>query len=51
MPHGGSPDEAVRASARDPGRLPSGINTGTAHSARVYDYWLGGKDNISQVVP
>jgi hypothetical protein len=27
------------------------IDTTMAHSARVHDYWLGGKDNISQVVP
>jgi hypothetical protein len=26
--------------------LPNGINTNLAHSARVYDYWLGGKDNF-----
>ena len=26
------------------------IDTSVAHIARVYDYWLGGKDNISQVV-
>jgi SAM-dependent methyltransferase len=23
------------------------LNTGVAHSARVYDYWLGGKDNFA----
>jgi hypothetical protein len=27
------------------------LDTGVAHIARVYDYMLGGKDNISQVVP
>ena len=26
--------------------LPAEINTNVAHSARVYDYWLGGKDNF-----
>jgi O-methyltransferase involved in polyketide biosynthesis len=26
--------------------LPPEINTGVAHHARVYDYWLGGKDNF-----
>jgi hypothetical protein len=26
--------------------LPDGINTNVAHSARVYHYWLGGKDNF-----
>ena len=27
------------------------FDTSVPHIARVYDYWLGGKDNISQVVP
>jgi hypothetical protein len=27
--------------------LPPEVNTGIAHSARVYDYWLGGKDNFA----
>jgi S-adenosyl methyltransferase len=26
--------------------LPPNVNTGAAHHARVYDYWLGGKDNF-----
>jgi hypothetical protein len=26
---------------------PSGINTAVAHNARVWDYWLGGKDNYA----
>jgi len=31
-----------------PSRRPAaGINTGVAHPARVYDYWLGGKDNFA----
>jgi O-methyltransferase involved in polyketide biosynthesis len=29
-----------------PTDLSSDINTNVAHSARVYDYWLGGKDNF-----
>jgi hypothetical protein len=29
----------------DPELSPE-INTNVAHSARVYDYWLGGKDNF-----
>ena len=29
---------------RDPG-APPGIDTSAAHPARVYGYWLGGKDN------
>ncbi|TWG08131.1 SAM-dependent methyltransferase [Saccharopolyspora dendranthemae] len=28
------------------GRLPVEIDTTVAHEARVYDYWLGGKDNF-----
>ena len=31
------PDEAV----------PPKIDTSVAHSARRYDYWLGGKDNFA----
>jgi hypothetical protein len=26
---------------------PSGVDASLAHSARVYDYWLGGKDNFA----
>ena len=33
--------------ARDPARPPAGIDTTVAHPARVYDYWLGGKDNFA----
>jgi hypothetical protein len=29
-----------------PDWLPQEINTNVAHPARVYDYWLGGKDNF-----
>jgi len=28
-------------------RKPAGIDTTTAHSARIYNYWLGGKDNYA----
>ncbi|HEX6468752.1 MAG TPA: SAM-dependent methyltransferase [Streptosporangiaceae bacterium] len=28
-------------------RLPSELNTTVAHPARLYDYWLGGKDNFA----
>jgi hypothetical protein len=31
----------------DPARAPAGIDTSVAHPARVYDYWLGGKDNFA----
>ena len=30
----------------DPDGAPQEINTNVAHPARVYDYWLGGKDNF-----
>lgn len=30
-----------------PDRLPVEVNTRIPHSARVYDYWLGGKDNYA----
>ena len=26
---------------------PPGIDTSTPHSARMYDWWLGGKDNFA----
>ena len=29
------------------GSAPGGLDTGVAHIARVYDYWLGGKDNFA----
>jgi hypothetical protein len=28
-------------------QAPPGIDTSTAHPARVYDFWLGGKDNFA----
>ncbi len=34
-------------SAIPAGKKPVEINTGMAHIARVYDYWLGGKDNYA----
>jgi hypothetical protein len=30
----------------DPDRQAAELNTNVAHPARVYDYWLGGKDNL-----
>ncbi|HEX6472351.1 MAG TPA: SAM-dependent methyltransferase [Streptosporangiaceae bacterium] len=30
----------------DAGRPPGGFRTDISHPARVYDYWLGGKDNF-----
>ena len=38
-----SPPEPGRS---DQARVPPGINTGVAHPARMYDYYLGGKDNF-----
>jgi hypothetical protein len=35
---------------REPASESVTLNTSVPHIARVYDYWLGGKDNISQVV-
>src|SRR5262252_10083769 len=29
------------------GKKPAEIDTTVAHPARVYDYWLGGKDNFA----
>ena len=29
------------------GSAAAGINTSVAHQARIYDYWLGGKDNYA----
>jgi len=33
--------------ATDGGWPPSQLDTGIPHSARVYDYWLGGRDNYA----
>jgi SAM-dependent methyltransferase len=38
------PDDS---SASGSGAAPAGIDTSTAHIARVYNYWLGGKDNYA----
>jgi hypothetical protein len=41
----GQAENGVRGfSARETG---PGLDTGHAHSARVYNYWLGGKDNFA----
>ncbi len=49
MPEAASPDMPVPASQAPggPGLPPPEFNTGVAHPARVYDYWLGGKDNYA----
>ncbi len=37
-----------QTAADEPGTLDLGrLNVGVAHVARVYDYWLGGKDNFT----
>ena len=41
-------DEAVEPGDGETGPLP--FDTSVAHQARIYDFLLGGKDNISQVV-
>jgi S-adenosyl methyltransferase len=28
-----------------PDEVPPGVDTSVSHSARIWDYWLGGKDN------
>jgi len=49
MPEASGPDvpAPVAAVPEDPDWLPPEFNTGTAHPARVYNYWLGGKDNFA----
>src|SRR5580698_3787432 len=41
------PSATVSAAQDHPDSLPPEINTNVAHSARVYNYWLGGKDNFA----
>ena len=36
----------MTGSGRPGGGIPADIRTDVAHPARVYDYWLGGKDNF-----
>jgi hypothetical protein len=44
MSQSGGSDSWMRA---DPDWVPPEIDTSVAHPARVYDYWLGGKDNFA----
>jgi len=37
----------LRVSSHDECRLPPTRDITAAHAARVYDYWLGGKDNFA----
>ena len=41
------PDLSRSLVPEDDDRLPDDIDTTAAHPARVYDYWLGGKDNFA----
>jgi hypothetical protein len=47
MPNAGEFDAPSPVLPQDPDWLPPEINTGVPHTARVYDYWLGGKDNFA----
>jgi hypothetical protein len=49
VPESNSSGKSVTVSAaqEDLDSLPPEINTNVAHSARVYNYWLGGKDNFA----
>ena len=38
---------AAMAEAGDPAPEGATLDTSLAHPARVYDYWLGGKDNFA----
>jgi trans-aconitate methyltransferase len=41
------PGGASATAASGPGEKPPPFDTSVAHIARVYDYWLGGKDNYA----
>jgi hypothetical protein len=41
------PDKFFRSVLLSEGRERPTIDTSVAHIARVYDYWLGGKDNFA----
>jgi hypothetical protein len=41
------PDRIRSSSPGLPGGEQAGLDTGHAHSARVYNYWLGGKENYA----
>jgi hypothetical protein len=40
-------EEADGLAAADQPGLPAGLDTTRPHQARIYDYWLGGKDNFA----
>src|SRR6266705_3800604 len=39
--------EPMAADGQPQRAVPAGLDTTVAHPARVYDYWLGGKDNFA----
>jgi O-methyltransferase involved in polyketide biosynthesis len=41
------PDLSRSLVPEDDGSLPGDVDMSAAHPARVYDYWLGGKDNFA----
>ncbi len=44
-------DQTGKSVPGDPGRGPAPVfDTGQAHSARIYNYWLGGKDNYAALL-
>jgi len=47
MPNAGDSGVSSSAAPRDPDWLPPELNTGVAHTARVYNYWLGGRENFA----
>ena len=46
MRHNGGVADELITDASDLTRVPSPYDTSVAHPARVYNYWLGGKDNF-----
>jgi hypothetical protein len=47
MPSASDSDVPSQAAPQDPGGLPPELDTGVAHTARVYNYWLGGRVNFA----
>jgi hypothetical protein len=46
----GRPTAGIQPEARLPTAVasaPSNLDTSVTHPARIYDYWLGGKDNFA----
>jgi len=35
----------------DAGTAQTGVDTTVPHSARIWNYWLGGKDNFASTAP